>query len=51
MPRSCYQIIGQFMACDKFCAVFNEICNLIGIGINFNFSCALLSLVGAVMSW
>ena len=34
MPKSFYHSISQLMACDKFCAIINEIRNLIGIGIN-----------------
>ena len=30
MPKS-FQSIGKFMACDEFCAIANEICDLIGI--------------------
>ena len=38
MPKNCYQSISQFMACDEFCAIFNEIYYLIGIGISSNLS-------------
>ena len=36
MLDSCYQSIGQFIACDEFCAISNEIRNFIAIGINSN---------------
>ena len=38
MPESYYQSINQFMACDRSYAIVNEICNLIGIGMNSNLS-------------
>ena len=38
MPKSCFKSIGQFMACDKFFAFVNEICDLIGFGMNYNLS-------------
>ena len=31
MPKSYYQSIDQFMACDGSYAIVKEICNLIGI--------------------
>ena len=38
MPKSCYQSINQFMACDGSYAIVNEICDLIGIGMSSNLS-------------
>ena len=45
MPKSCLQSISHFMACNKFCAIVNEIQDLIGIGISFNLSRALVGFV------
>ena len=35
MPKSYYQSINQFIACDGSNAMDNEICDLIGIGMSF----------------
>ena len=43
MPKSCYQSIDQFMACDGSYAIVNEICDLFGVGMSSNLSQALLS--------
>ena len=45
MPKSYYQSINQFMACDGSYAIVNKICNLIGIGIVL--TCLELYLVGS----
>ena len=49
MPKSCYQSISNFMACDDFCAIVNEIYDLNGISISSNLSWASVSLVDTVM--
>ena len=38
IPKSFYQSIGQFMACDEFYAIDNEIHYLLGIGISSKLS-------------
>ena len=38
MPKTYYQSIDLFMACDKFYAFINEICNLFGFSMSSNLS-------------
>ena len=38
MPKSYYQSINQFMACDGSYAIVNEIYDLIGIGMSSTLS-------------
>ena len=38
MPKSYYQSINQFMACNGSYAIINEICDLIGIGMSSTLS-------------
>ena len=49
MPMSCYQRINQFMACDEFGALINDIHNLIGFGMNSNLSLVSIGLVDGGM--
>ena len=51
IPKNCYQIISLFIACDKFCALINEIHDLIGCSIKFNLSFVSVSLVDAAIPW
>ena len=38
MLKSYFQSTGQFMACDEFSSIVNEILDLIGVGISSNLS-------------
>ena len=49
MPNSCCQSISQFMACDEFCAIVNDIHDLIGFAISSNLCLALSILIDAGM--
>ena len=51
MPKSYCQRIDLLMACDESHVLNNDICNLVGYGMNFNLLLAFISLVDTGMPW
>ena len=39
------------MTCDEFCTFFNDVFNLIGIGMNSNLSLVFVNLVDTGIAW